>query len=380
LAGADAPIGLRCGDLNAANSVLRQYANSGGGGDDDPSVVGPDVVDVVAQLAALQRTGETIFGGDASLLSPAQSMVQCRRRVADAYERTKTRSSSSRDAGRPHAHFRAACLAMLGGSESISEAPTLEASGLVTTVEDYLYASLWHALHLAEALPPPPSVASSAGAVPDGGGLRGVAEAVARLASLVKDWGPTYFEQDESDGAPSYVSASGAVALAAGGGGGGGGGGAVWGGAGASGGSPRVPRSGGWAYALPLLASQQYETALAYLAEAGGGLGLLQATHVGIAMDAAGLSLGDFASGEGQSCDSSSSSRETILPILVASYSASLQELDAGAALKYLVLLTGRGKFVKEQVRILSPYDWSGKIAKDGVTSNSNHCYVFCVT
>jgi hypothetical protein len=105
-----------------------------------------------------------------------------------------------------------------------------------------------------------------------------------------------------------------------------------------------------------LLASQQYETALAYLAEAGGGLGLLQATHIGIAMDAAGLSLGDFASDEGQS-SASSSSRETILPMLVASYSASLQGLDAGAALKYLVLLSGKGRFVKEQVRILSPYD-----------------------
>jgi hypothetical protein len=336
--------------LNAANSVLRQYANSGGAGDDDPSVVEPDVVDIVAQLAALQRTRETIFGGDASLLNPAQSVVQCRHRVADSYERTKSRSSSSRTPEQPHAHYRAACLAMLGGSESISEAPTLEGSGLVTTVEDYLYASLWHALHLAEPLPTSSAVLTAVGGRLDGG-LRGVVEAVARLASLVKEWGPAYFEQEEGDGTALYDSASAAVASAAGVGGGG----AAWGDV-TSGGSPRAPRSGGWAYAIPLLASQQYETALAYLAEAGGGLGLLQATHIGIAMDAAGLCLGDFASDEGQS-SASSSSRETILPMLVASYSASLQGLDAGAALKYLVLLSRKGRFVKEQVRILSPYD-----------------------
>lgn len=230
---------------------------------------------------------------------------------------------------------------MLGGSESISEAPTLEASGLVTTVEDYLYASLWHALHLADVSPSPMTMVGG----PDGG-LRKVAEAVARLASLVKEWGPSYFEQDEGDtkgNASSYISASSAVASAAWGGG--------TAGSGMSGGLARVPRSGGWAYALPLLASQQYESALAYLAEAGGGLGLLQATHIGIAMNAAGLCLCDFA------LEEQSNVQETLLPMLVASYSASLQGLDASAALRYLVLLSGKGKFVKEQVRILSQCD-----------------------
>ncbi len=351
---ADDPKGLRCGDLNAANIVIKHYANARGTGDEDPSVIDPDVGDIVSQLAALQQTRETIFEGsgadvganpgqgpEASLLKPTQSMVQCRRRVADSYERTKTRSSSSLTVARPHAHYRTACLAMLGGSESISEAPILEASGLVKTVEDYLYVSLWHAVYLADASPSPVTMIGGG----SGDGLRKVAEAVARLGSLVKEWGSTYFEQDELDANASHVSASAAVAAAARGSG-------MMEGVDSSSGPACVPRSGGWAFALPLLASQQYETALAYLAEVGSGLGLLQATHVGVAMDTMGMSLSDFSMEERSNA---SSSRETILPMLVASYSASLQGLDVSAALKYLVLLSGKGKFVKEQVRIKSP-------------------------
>ena len=108
---------------------------------------------------------------------------------------------------------------MLGGSESISEASTLESSGLVKTVEDYLYASLWHALHLADASS---SLSITGGsAVVDGGGgsgLRRVAEAVARLSVLINQWGPSYFEEDEDVNGKMYTSASTAVALSAQGG------------------------------------------------------------------------------------------------------------------------------------------------------------------
>lgn len=331
--------GLRCGDLSTANLVVIEYANGGGGnGDDD---LGPDVIHLVSQLALLQQNQETIFGP--SLLNPSQSMVQCQRRVADTYERSKTLSSSSsslRSLDRPYAHYQVACLALLGGSDSISEASTLASSGLVTTVEDYLYASLWHAIHQTDAISPSSSSMTMVSG-PDVG-LRKVADSVARLALHVKEWGPSYFEQDDDDAKSSYISAAVAVASAALGsdtslvrGG-------------AIGGLSRVLRSGGWAYALPLLISQQYATALGYLAEAGGGLGLLQATHVGISMNAAGLSLVDFVLTEELS--SMISNQEVLLPMLVASYSASLQGLDVGGALKYLVLLSGKGKFVKEQV------------------------------
>ena len=354
--------------MNTANLIVKQHTNMVvGGGNSDDDIIGADVIHLVSQLALLQQNQETIFGP--TLLHPSQSMIQCQRRVADTYDRMKTLSSSSmRSPDRLYAHYQAACLALLGGSESISEASTLASSGLVTTVEDYLYASLWHAIHQADALSP--SSASSITMMGGGTnvGLTKVADSVARLALHVKEWGPSYFEQDDDDDdntKSSYTSAAVAVASAARGGT------LVRGGA--IGGLSRVPRSGGWAYALPLLLSQQYATALGYLAEAGGGLGLLQATHVGIAMNAAGLSLVDFVLTEELS--SMLSNQEVLLPMLVASYSASLQGVDVGGALKYLVLLSGKGKFVKEQVLrlILETRQFealAGKIESSGSRSN----------
>lgn len=347
--------GLRCGDANAAKFILKQFSSVGGVGSsvEDVSVVDPVVSDLVSQLASLQQSQETIFL-QSQLLYPTQSMTQSRRRVADLYERIQMRSKSLSSGGGggmgedrdPCVYYRDACLAMLGGSESISDAPALESSGLVKTVEDYLYTSLWQALHATEM----DGVGMTAGGGGgEGGGLRKLSELVARLSALVNQWGPSYFEQDEdvNGGGASYTGASEAVALAARGGG------SVTKSANA------VPRSGGWAYALPLLASQQYATALAYLAEAGGGVGLLQAAHVGIVMDAAGLSVTDF-SLDAQSGISSRSSQQALLPMLVASYSASLQGSDAGSALRYLALMSGKGKFVKEQVRM--PLFYRGSI------------------
>jgi len=325
--------------MNAANSILQQFGTvSTGGAAEDLTQIDPAVSDLVSQLAQLQSSQETIFGDttngnthpvqqlQSSLLNPTPTLMQSRRKVADLYERTKTRAQSS-TMGEQYMYYRAACLAMLGGSESISEASTLESSGLVKTVEDYLYASLWHAIHLADGN----SMSLTGGSTDGGSGLRKVSEAVARLSVLINQWGPSYFEQQDED----FTSASSAVALAAQGG--------TIGGANNLP-TNKIPQSGGWAYALPLMASQQYATALAYLGEAGCGLGLLQAAHVGVVMNLMGLSIGDF------TLDEQKSSQQTLLPMLVASYSASLQGVDAGAALKYLVLLSDKGKFVKEQV------------------------------
>jgi hypothetical protein len=52
--------------------------------------------------------------------------------------------------------------------------------------------------------------------------------------------------------------------------------------------------SGEWGYVLPLIAAQQFETALSYLAEAGGPTGLMQAVHLGIAFAAAGVTVADL--------------------------------------------------------------------------------------
>jgi len=353
---------LRCGDALAAESIVKQYAaannnnnNNNSNGDESFSGVDPAVLHIISQLVELQQDQETIFGDstngntrspqqvEKSLLSPSQTMLQSRRQVCELYERTKTRMSSlsgGANVEMPFVPYRAACLALLGGAESISEVSVLESSGLVKTVEDYLYASLWHALHLAD-------TTSSIGGE---GGLQNVSRAVARLGKLVNQWGPSYFEQQDDFG---DVSASSAVAAAAG----------------VASAAQKMPVSGGWAYTLPLLASQQYATALAYLAEAGGGLGLLQATHVGVLMDAAGLSVSDYS-------NASNAPSQTLVPMLVASFSASLQGLDAEAALKYLVLLSSKGKFVKEQVQrlLLETRQFeilAGKLASDGSRSNA---------
>lgn len=49
--------------------------------------------------------------------------------------------------------------------------------------------------------------------------------------------------------------------------------------------------SGGWSYSLPLIAVQQYRTALSYLVEAGGATGLMQATHLGMLLSSCGATL-----------------------------------------------------------------------------------------
>eukprot|EP00986_Skeletonema_menzelii_P009664 scaffold4427_cov142-Skeletonema_menzelii.AAC.9 len=355
---------LRCGDAVAAESIVKQYTGSSSnnnnnnnnnmGGDASFSGVDPAVLHIISQMVELQQDQETIFGDstngntrsphqlESSLLSPSQILLQSRRQVGELYERTKTHMSTSSGGANVELFvpYRAACLALLSGAESISEVAVLESSGLVKTVEDYLYASLWHALHLAD-------TSSSIGGE---GGLENVSKAVARLGKLVNEWGPSYFEQQDDFG---DVSASSAVAAAAG----------------VASAAQRLPVSGGWAYTLPLLASQQYATALAYLAEAGGGLGLLQATHVCVVMDAAGLLVSDYS-------DASNAPSQALVPMLVASFSASLQGLDAEAALKYLVLLSGKGKFVKEQVQrlLLETRQFetlAGKLASDGSRSNA---------
>lgn len=357
---------LRCGDALAAESIVNQHFIGGGGGMDsngDESLSGVDqaVIDIISQLVTLQQQPdqETIFGDstngnsrppqqlEKSLLSPTQAMLQSRRQVCELYERTKTlmmSPSSLTDNMEPFVAYRGACLALLGGAESISEASVLESSGIVKTVEDYLYASLWHALHLADT---PSSIGGE-------GGLHNVARAVARLGKLVNEWGPSYFEQQDDLG---DVSAASAVAAAAG-----------------VSSAHKEPASGGWAYTLPLLASQQYATALAYLAEAGGGLGLLEATHIGVIMDVAGLSASDFNMEIRNNASNVTS--QALVPMLVASFSASLQGFDAEAALRYLMLLSGKGKFVKEQVQrlLLETRQFetlAGKVRSDGSRSNA---------
>ena len=77
-------------------------------------------------------------------------------------------------------------------------------------------------------------------------------------------------------------------------------------------------------HAQPLLASQQFETALRYLAEAGGSMGLLQATHLAIMLSVAGIPVQDVGGHE--------PSRSILTDLLVA-YASKL-EMDPASGAK----------------------------------------------
>lgn len=89
--------------------------------------------------------------------------------------------------------------------------------------------------------------------------------------------------------------------------------------------------NGGWGYALPLLATQQFKTALAYLADAGGPTGLLQAVHLGLVFSTKGMTVNDLGREASSGC---------LVTALLAKY-ANLLEAEptsvAGAGLEYLL-------------------------------------------
>jgi hypothetical protein len=91
--------------------------------------------------------------------------------------------------------------------------------------------------------------------------------------------------------------------------------------------------SGGWSYALPLLLAQQYRSALVHLADTGGPLGLLQATHLGLVMGEPLEDLGNV-----------SSSSFPLLTSLLVELSNHLQYADAAAAIEYLIRIPDGGR------------------------------------
>ncbi len=100
--------------------------------------------------------------------------------------------------------------------------------------------------------------------------------------------------------------------------------------------------NGGWGYALPLLATQQFKTALTFLAEAGGPTGLLEATHLGLAMTMEGIPLQDFGR------PSSAADLVTALLIKYASILEQDPSLGVPAALEYLRRIPSREQSHKE--------------------------------
>ena len=101
--------------------------------------------------------------------------------------------------------------------------------------------------------------------------------------------------------------------------------------------------NGGWGYALPLLATQQFLTALTFLAQAGGTTGLMQAAHLGLVLSTAGVPLQDLGR-------PSSPSDDLITALLVkyASYLEQDPSMGVGRALEYLLKIPSKAQSHKE--------------------------------
>lgn len=115
----------------------------------------------------------------------------------------------------------------------------------------------------------------------------------------------------------------------------------------------------GWAYAWPLLLTQQYRASLTHLAKVGGPLGLLQATHLGITMTDV-QDLGNVVSG-----------KETFLAHLLVELSQQLQIADASTALEYLIRIPNPDQKQREVVRLILETrqfeTLAGHISSDGI-------------
>ena len=94
---------------------------------------------------------------------------------------------------------------------------------------------------------------------------------------------------------------------------------------------------GEWNYVLPLIVSQQFETALSYLGQAGGSTGLLQAVHLGIVFALSQVNVVDL--GDASSSSRGSSPRVVVTTLLVNYATLSEREPSARvlASLEYLL-------------------------------------------
>eukprot|EP00978_Attheya_sp_CCMP212_P008187 scaffold19138_cov53-Attheya_sp.AAC.1 len=158
---------------------------------------------------------------------------------------------------------------------SLEEPLATAAPYVVNTIEDYLFGALWVAVQSPTEC----------------------AQQVAKLGQLIQHWGPAHFEGEESTS------------------------------------------SGGWAYAMPCLISQQYASALRHLAESSS---LLQATHLAIAMDrgATGALLRDWTTTTTTTATTEnveSASCDLLTEILVTYASQYFQTTNPSVALEYLI-------------------------------------------
>mmetsp|Transcript_1619 Transcript_1619/g.4137 ORF Transcript_1619/g.4137 Transcript_1619/m.4137 type:complete len:452 (+) Transcript_1619:1-1356(+) len=111
--------------------------------------------------------------------------------------------------------------------------------------------------------------------------------------------------------------------------------------------------SGEWGYVLPLIATQQFATALSYLSEAGGHTGLMQATHLGLVLTLAGVNVADL--GDSSSSVRGSTSQDIVTALLVNYAIVTESEPSAGvrASLEYLLRIPNPEESTHQVARLI---------------------------
>lgn len=107
-------------------------------------------------------------------------------------------------------------------------------------------------------------------------------------------------------------------------------------------------KSFGWSFALPLLATQQYQKALSHLAGAGGATGILQAAHLGLILVGAGVPVGNLGQPQGP---------DNVVAALLVAYSNRLIADPATgslAALEYIARIPNRTQARRETAALIA--------------------------
>jgi hypothetical protein len=296
---------LRCGDLAAALATLdRMPTRSNGLDGAADAATAAAAVKFLSTFQGSKRSiwlaaaeaSEAGYDGIEELLSSVPPDV--RTAVTELRHAAMVTSTGVGDSA-----YHTACLSLLclGSTPPMNDAGADAAGGngassAASTVEDYLYEGLWGAFFQQN------NDASVA--------------AISSLGEAVWHFGPSHFEdgEDVHGGRSIYIASRTPLAIA-----------------------NETPLSGGWAFAIPLMICQQFESALTYLAKAGGPAGLLQATHLALVLYLGGMDLVDLRPPP----SSASPGGSILLTSLLSSYSSTLSKV--AAALEYLVLIPDSG-------------------------------------
>ena len=254
----------------------------------------------------------------AKLASSTTILTVSNTNLLELYNRAKTRSSNS---------YEIVCLALLSLSESCCEV-----SSVITTIEDYIYVSLWY-IHHRHSNNNNNNDDEQAG--------------IAQLGTMIKQWGPSHFQDDQNN------------------------------------------NDGGWPYAMPLLLSLQIKSALTYLASQQNPKGLLQATHLALSLHHRGIPLLDM-----NSTNDNAVNFDLLQSLLVAYASKWQRKSSPVTALEYLLYIpdTNTPQILQDDdnkkniskaaqtqicrliVETKAYSELAGNVAADGSRDDTNNC------